>query len=637
MTPVAHLLAAALAVWPVSAVAEGPQSVDRLVTAEPALAALDKELQGAAKLVGPEDQKQWLAGREAACPAAAAKGTRREVAVDCLRRLYEQRLAALQAERNAAAWPHLRFRPALVEGGGTKLCEDLARDFAASFLGRGLFLDPLGEREIGFAPIAGLEDDTTLALRADIDPYDSGKPFPIVEWIVEQGGQRLPVVQYLGYPSEGELLAAIGRGAEPLTKSVRDAGTPIVDTGALPPPDPGKAGPRPRAFFADNAVLNVDQAWRFFRYDGKVYLLAPLEPAPDAPGDTGVYRLSGPGQLHRLCLFDAHFPLASAPDQALARPDIEAVRRAAAPLLPTGTLCAAAGDEARTLADRAAWRPWALDRPHAGEAGLSPARLALYLRNRALTGPEAQRQYHAYMAVRNAAIEGLAPFYEIQFGRSTAEAKRLATLYLDRLIADGFAVDPDDDAVAALLSADYAKTHPLQRAALAGDTAALEAGLGLEPKALAAGSRGELDEPLLSDALEHPDTLRALLEMGLDPNQTGASGHTPLMAAARLDLPDAALVLLDHGAAIDAGAGEAAAQSDLSGDASCMRAAPGAADAPGRTALSYAAERASPKLVRLLLDHGATAGKLDSSGRRPADYLKDRDPAAAEAIAEMLK
>src|ERR1700730_12524344 len=77
MTPVAHLLAAALAVWPVSAVAEGPQSVDRLVTAEPALAALDKELQGAAKLAGPEDQKQWLAGREAACPAAGAKGQRR--------------------------------------------------------------------------------------------------------------------------------------------------------------------------------------------------------------------------------------------------------------------------------------------------------------------------------------------------------------------------------------------------------------------------------------------------------------------------------------------------------------------------------------------------------------------------------
>ena len=62
-------------------------------------------------------------------------------------------------------------------------------------------------------------------------------------------------------------------------------------------------------------------------------------------------------------------------------------------------------------------------------------------------------------------------------------------------------------------------------------------------------------------------------------------------------------------------------------------------DTPGRTALSYAAELASPQMVRLLLEHGASAAKPDSAGRRPADYVKRRtgDPALSAKIAEMLQ
>jgi uncharacterized protein len=620
-----------------AAAAAAGDAVDGLVADEPDLAALAAGLGKAVASKPPKDEADWLAGRSAACPSAVAgvKGRAREIAVDCLERLYEQRLAVVQSVRNAQQWPHLRFRPTLIEGGGDPMCEDLHNDLVAVFLGRSLDIDPLGEREIGFAPIAGLGDDTNAALRADFDPYNGGKPFPVVAWLTDDGS-RPATVQYAGYASENALLAAIGRGIAPLTMSVRAAGRPVVD---IPAPSAGVAASRAVAFFAGHQVLPLDAAGRFFRYKGKIYLLAPLHALPNAPADLGVYRLDAANQVHRTCLYDAHLPFAAGATPELALPTVTAMQQAVAPLLPTGRLCAAEGEGPDTLAARAAWRPWALDHPWPAETGLGTAQLALYLANRALTGPEPQRWYRAYLKARDAAIKALAPFFEAGFGRTPAEAQRLAGLYLDRGIADRFVFDPDDEAVAALFTADYAAKHKLQQAALAGNTAALQQDLRLEPAALAAGATRDLDESLLTDAIEHPDTLQALLGMGLDPNRKGASGRTPLMVAARLDLADAAALLLAHGADPNTGAGDAVAQSDLAGDAQCMQAGPSTTDTPGRTALSYAAEHASLPLVRLLVAHGADKNRRDSAGRRPADYLAKRpgDPAAKATVAAVLQ
>jgi hypothetical protein len=585
----------------------------------------------------------WLDGRVEACPGAAqpqtsvtTERTRNEGAVACLSRIYEQRVAVLRYERNAAAWPRVRFRPTLVEGAGTKLCEDLRRDLVASFLGRGLFVNPLGEREVGFLPVPGLGEDP-LVLRADVDAYNLGKPFPVLQWVEDNGGLRLPTVEYRAFASPAELLSAVGRGLEPLAHSVRAAARLVIDVDRLPRPDPAKPQTRPRAAFARGSVLTVDEMPRFFRYENHIYLLGPMQPAPDKPGDLGVYRLYGPAELHRVCLFGAHMPTARLADHALAFPEIDAYEHAAGRMLPTGRLCAGVGDMARTLADHAAWRPWVLDRRRPMPGELSGEQLALYMRNRALRGPEKARQYRAYVAARDAAVEAVAPFYRNEFGRAPAEAQRFAMLYLDRKISDGFEVDPDDDSTAALLAGDYAGRHAAQRAALAGDIAALRDVLGPEPRAIAKGVTGDLDEPLVTNALEHPETLRALLELGLDSNEVGVSGHTPLMVAARLDLVEAVDILLAHGAALDTAAGEAVAQTDSTGDPLCMTADAATIDTPGRTALSYAAELGSPEMVRLLLDHGADAVRRDNAGRHPADYVRNRDAAQSATIAEMLK
>jgi uncharacterized protein YecT (DUF1311 family) len=631
-----------------------PTAIDRLISAEPSLAVIEAALDAAfrdyrdraarpterdARLV---EQRLWLEVRARACPAATPNalpaGARRESAVACLSRIYQQRVAVLRYERNAAAWPRVRFRPALVKGAGTKLCEELQRDLVASFFGRGLFVNPLGEREVGFMPMPGLDDDP-MVLRADIDAYNLGKPFPILQWIEDNGGLQLSTVEYRAFASPLELLGAIGRGVEPLAKSVRTAAHAVIDVDRLPRPDPKKPITQPRAAFARGSILTVDEMPRFFRHQDRIYLLSPMKPASDKPGDLGVYRLYGPAQLHRACLFDAHMPIARSSDRALALPEVEEFGRAAGPLLPTGRLCAGLSDTARTLAEHAAWRPWVLDRRRPAPGDLSGEQIALYMRNRALTGPEKARQYRAYVSARDAAIAALTPFYRNEFGRTAAEAQRFAALYLDRKISDGFETDPDDPSTLMLLAADYAGKHDVQQAALAGDTLALRNLLGPEPKAIAKGVTRELDEPLLADAIEHPVTLRALLELGLDPNEIGASGRTPLMTAARLDLVEAAAILLAHGAAPDTGAGDAVAQTDSTGDPLCMKGDVALSDAPGRTALSYAAELGSPEMIRLLLDRGASATRPDSTDRRPADYVKDRRGQATQAakIVEMLK
>jgi len=636
---------------------KAPTAIDRLICLEPSLAALDAAIGRALqdyldRAARPADrdartaeQRFWLDGRATACPAAAQPqpdatpgDAGKEGAVACLSRIYEQRVAVLLYERNAAAWPRIRFRPTIVEGAGSKLCEDLERDLTASFLGRGLFVNPLGEREIGFVPVPGLGDDPVVR-RADIDAYNLGKPFPVLQWIADNGGERPPTIEYRAFDSPQELLNAIGRGVEPLARSMREAAHPVIDIDQLPHLDPTRRQTRPRAAFASSSILSLDEMPRFFRYEDHVYLTGPMQPIPGQPGDLGIYRLYGPARLHRVCLFDAHMPMAHLLDHVLSLREIETLERAGGPLLPTARPCAGVGDEARTLGDLAAWRPWALDRRRPMPGGFSGDQLALYMRNRALTGPEKARQYRAYIAARAAAVEALIPFYRDEFGRTPAEAKRFAALYLDRKISDGFELDPDDDAAAALFAADYAEKHAAQQAALSGDTAALREALGPEPKAVAKGVKGDLDEPLVSDALEHSETLRAVLELGLDPNEVGASGRTPLMVAARLDLVAAAGILLAHGAALGTRAKDAVAQTDSTGDPLCMTGDKAAGDIPGRTALSYAAELGSPEMVRLLLDRGADPASPDSAGRRPADYVKNRTGEAGQSakIAEMLK
>ncbi|MGH7037603.1 MAG: ankyrin repeat domain-containing protein [Stellaceae bacterium] len=651
------LAALAVALFAGPAAAAGctgkPAGLEPLICGEPELAALAADLDGivATSRARAADENSWHDGRRTACPAIAVPSpapppgsAQRAVAVACLERLYRQRIAVLRAPQNRAAWPRVPFLPKLVAGAGPStgsgpLCTALAGDLVAGFRGRGDTIDPLGEREIGFAPQPDLGDEDSPVLRADFDLYNTGKPVVVLEWTEDSDAAN--TIEYRVFAAPAGLLAAIGRGIEPLSDSVRQAARPWIDRAAV------KAG-APRAVFALAVPAPAAQKPRFFTAEGQVYVLAPIDPAAGEPGDLAVFRLTGPARLNRICTFMMHAPSpppastvpVSAHGAGFSAPAFAALIRAAGPLTPTGRLCAPPPARAARLKTEAEWRPWVLDRQRWGRDPLALGTLQVYMRNRSFTGPEMARDDRAYQAARNVAIAALAPYYRDTFGRTAAAARRFAALYADRLVADGFEVDPDDSATLALFDPGYADEQKAERAALTGDTAGLRALLGDHPKDTAEMLKGQLDAPLVTDALLHPDTLKMLLALGLDPNARGPYGRTPLMVAARLDLIASARLLIAAGAGPDLGAGDAVAQTDRGGDPQCLGGSGGdTGDTPGRTALSYAVEFASPAFVRLLIDHGASAGQRDSAGRRPADYLKRRQGKAATAatIAALLK
>jgi uncharacterized protein YecT (DUF1311 family) len=100
----------------------------------------------------------------------------------------------------------------------------------------------------------------------------------------------------------------------------------------------------------------------------------------------------------------------------------------------------------------------------------------------------------------------------------------------------------------------------------------------------------------LSDAVEWPSGLERLLREGADPDFPNPFGKTPLMVAAHMNRPDAVKRLLQAGA-----------HSNL-----VTRGMPGPCHRPpvaaGRTALTYAAENASPIVMKLLFEATGSQG-----------------------------
>lgn len=132
------------------------------------------------------------------------------------------------------------------------------------------------------------------------------------------------------------------------------------------------------------------------------------------------------------------------------------------------------------------------------------------------------------------------------------------------------------------------------------------------------------------------ERLRAIL--AADPSQAGAlsdDGFTPLHLAVFAGQPEAARLLIDHGADLDALATSAVARVRPLGTAAFVRSVPLAgllldagADVNGRgdggfTALHSAAQSGDEELVRLLLARGADPSLSTAQGARPADLATD--------------
>ncbi len=145
------------------------------------------------------------------------------------------------------------------------------------------------------------------------------------------------------------------------------------------------------------------------------------------------------------------------------------------------------------------------------------------------------------------------------------------------------------------------------------------------------------DHPALMNAIDHPPLLAFILKREGKPDRRNGFGKTALMAAAHMNnLPSVRLLL---------GAG---ADPNLK----TYRRLPNLRDWQGnreqdcryknitfreRTSLMYAAENASPDLIKTLLNAGASPKAVDSKGRTVLDYLAMNETVSAAETLQILQ
>ncbi|MGV3590173.1 MAG: ankyrin repeat domain-containing protein [Gammaproteobacteria bacterium] len=147
------------------------------------------------------------------------------------------------------------------------------------------------------------------------------------------------------------------------------------------------------------------------------------------------------------------------------------------------------------------------------------------------------------------------------------------------------------------------------------------------------------------------ESAKLLLEHGALVDLPNSRGHTPLLIVAGIDWPaaptrgrfkteeasiDMIQLLLDHGADINALTGDPARRpitqlTDTERGAGLQPAIRGAGLVDGQTALHAAAKMGWNKIVKFLIDKGATQQVVDSSGRTPYDLAMGIYPAAYNA------
>jgi uncharacterized protein len=105
----------------------------------------------------------------------------------------------------------------------------------------------------------------------------------------------------------------------------------------------------------------------------------------------------------------------------------------------------------------------------------------------------------------------------------------------------------------------------------------------------------------------------SLLDAGADIHETDKNGVTPLHHAVRFRSPAAVEILLRHGAAVN--------QVCKRSGSTALHRAVTSTGAPGTAGKSAEARQ----IIEILLRYGADPSIKNSSGKKPADYVRDRE------------
>lgn len=166
----------------------------------------------------------------------------------------------------------------LRKGKGTPLCEALERDWQAAYLGEGVAVNPLGEREVGFIPLprTRAEDDPepVILLRAEANPFNDGTPLAVLRATMAGDSRRVPSWAYMTIAP----------------KSLDDFVRRLA------------AGEKVEAELPDQAEEWLEQRWifevpRLFRDGERVLVLSPTDV------DAKQYEVFAAAPRKRLCLF----------------------------------------------------------------------------------------------------------------------------------------------------------------------------------------------------------------------------------------------------------------------------------------------------------------------------------------------
>lgn len=246
----------------------------------------------------------------------------------------------------------------------------------------------------------------------------------------------------------------------------------------------------------------------------------------------------------------------------------------------------------------------------------SPAAMRSWIQHWGYQSLSRFRLARAFETGRHAAIDALAEYYERSFG--AANGKEAALAITDNIIAASFVVHglyganqlSPEQAVRYAESQDWDDDSRRLRSALLIGASANEVDALIKSGAALDGRTkwGTLSpEPALFYALEHVNEVSWLLDRGADINEGNAFGKTALMYAAHYNLDTTVTLLLARGA-------DVTKRTDArnSGDTSLRF--------DSRTALMYAAENASERMIRELIQAGSDTCATDSGDRDVWNY-----------------
>lgn len=369
---------------------------------------------------------------------------------------------------------------------------------------------------------------------------------------------------------------------------------------------------------------NIGSNWHLnnvFRFHDAYYFLDEPGRFSDNKGMRSVYRLLPNGSVDKVCqlLVNQELDVTSSEGELPAvSAFVESLEQVSGPAIAyCGTLNAhySAKLSAREAASRLLLRPWHVlgdeyPRQTWGGAYTTDQAVALFLSDWALDDVWTQREAGVLSSARSRAQTELTTYYIKAFGLNGPDAAFWAERNIAELVSAYFVIP------SSYLKFRKTENLTIRTKITTGDPVSLNK-LSLDLSNPESHDWDRFSQPITwaSLALDSPETLKAALKDERYRSALTSFGKNILMYAAHMNNYEAAEIALAAGVPINAVTAKQPGADSCFGIPSVMK----------RTALMYAAENASPEMIKLLLDNGADVTVTDSKGQGVAEYLS-RNP-----------